>query len=127
MFDFFRDVVQELGGIDTTLAKKEREEKKEIEKLSRYIFSAGAKKIILTTGGLYLLLTVILIAGTVSTANVIGSVGNTILQIVKYIFLAAINIIVCVSIIRGTKRGEIIALAGCILFAVLLYASFFIN
>ena len=120
MFDFFKDIIQEAGGIDTVEAKKQREEKREIEKLSRYIFSAKAKRLTLIIGVFYLILSVPMIA-------VYWNVPNNIIPIVKYVTLGIVDIIACMSLLKGTKKGEIVALISGFVFIVLLYTSFFIR
>ena len=41
MFDWFREVGEELGGIDSMEAKKERLERKESERLNKFIISSS--------------------------------------------------------------------------------------
>ena len=120
MFDFFRDIIQEAGGIDTAKAKKQREEQREIEKLSRYIFSAKLKRFMLIIGISYLFFSVLMIA-------TVWNVPSNIYVIAKYVVLAIIDIIVCVALLKGAKKGEIVALIGGLIFILLLYASIFIR
>ena len=120
MFDFFKDIIQEAGGIDTAKAKRQREEQREIEKLSRYIFSVKAKRFIFIIGALYLFISVPMIA-------VYWNAPNNIIPIAKYITLIIVDIITCVALLRGTKKGEIVALISGFVFIVLLYISFFVR
>ena len=128
MFDFFRDMAHDLGGIDTKKAKQLREEKREIEKLSKFIFNKSMKRFVIAIGCLYLLLSIILIIGLFDMSEAIrNSGGNVALGIVKYAILILIDIAVLVSLLLGTKKSEIVALIGVFLFMLLLYASFFIR
>ena len=123
MFDYFRDVLQEFGGIDTKKAKILRNEQTRTEKLSRYIFTAKLKRLVIVVGVVYLVLSVFMIVGLLN----IGHTAGIALQVIKYIFLILIDITVILSLFNGTKKGEIVALVGCFAFTLLLYASFFIK
>ena len=116
MFDFFKDIIQEASGIDTVKAKKQRDEQKGVDKLSRYIFSPKAKWLILIIGLLYLVFSVL-------TVSAIWNVPNRIITITKYVILSIIDIIACASLLNGSKKGEIVALISGLVFIVLLYAS----
>jgi len=120
MFDFFKDIIQEAGGIDTIKAKNQREEQKEIEKLSRYIFSSKSKLIILILGVLYIMFAALTIA-------VSWNASNCIIPIAKCLTLSTFDIIACVALLKGTKKGEIVALISGLIFIVLLYASVYIR
>jgi len=122
MFEFFRDITQELGGIDTKKAKQLREENREIDKLSKFIFSRSMKRFVITIGCLYLLLSIILIISLFDMSEVHRNSGNSVaLGVGKYITLMLIDLTVLASLFIGTKKGEIVALVGVFLFTLLLY------
>lgn len=116
MFEWFREIGEEIGGIDSAAAKKERLEKKELKKTNRYIFSSGTKALIIVLGAVYLLM-----AGTMIVT--LKGMPETTLQIVKYALMSIIDIVVLFSLIFGKKKGEIIALVGGIIFVVGLFFS----
>lgn len=116
MFDWFRDIGLELGGIDSKAAKKERMEKREQKKLNRFIFTGGMKVLIIVLGVLYLFL-----SGSMIIA--LRSVDNSAPQIVKYIAMSIVDMVVIISLIFGKKKGEMIALVGVFLFVVGLFLS----
>jgi len=116
VFEWFREIGEEIGGIDSAAAKKERLEKKELKKTNRYIFSSGTKALIIVLGAVYLLM-----AGTMIVT--LKGMPETTLQIVKYALMSIIDIVVLFSLIFGKKKGEIIALVGGIIFVVGLFFS----
>jgi len=101
MFDFLRDVVLEAQGIDTVKAKNEREEKREQKKLSRFIFTKGAKWTIVILGSLYIPLSIMNVIGIISEAHYFSA--DTVLQTALNILLLLICIGVCVSLLIGKK------------------------
>lgn len=44
MFDWFREIADEMHGINTDAARLEKLQKKELEKAERYIFSKNRKR-----------------------------------------------------------------------------------
>ena len=116
MFDWFREMGEELRGIDSEAAKKERMEKKERKKLNRYIFSGGTKALIIALGTLY-----IVMAGSMIMA--LRTIPQTMPHIVKYVFMSIVAIVVIFALAFGKKKGEIVALIGAFVFVVGLFLS----
>lgn len=116
MFDFFKDMGLELKGIDSNAAKKERMEKREQKKLNRFIFSRGAKALVITMGVLY-----IFMAGSMIIA--LKDVTGATPHIVKYIAMSIADLVVIVALIFGKKKGEIVALVVAFIFVVGLFLS----
>ena len=120
MFEFMRDLLYDIGGIDTTAAKLMRDEKREEKKLSRHIFSKKAKALIITMGILYLIISITMIA-------IAWNAGNGITTILINGTLSLIDLAVCVCLIFGTKKTEVAALIGGIAFIIFLYLSVLVN
>lgn len=116
MFDWFREMGQELSGIDSEVAKKERKEKQELKKLNKFIFSKSAK-----IGTIILAVLYIVMAG--SMISFLKNDGEHLLQIIKYIVMSIIAIVVIFSLVFGKKKGEIVALIGAFIFVVGLFLS----
>ncbi|BAL01881.1 hypothetical protein OBV_p-00260 (plasmid) [Oscillibacter valericigenes Sjm18-20] len=116
MFDWFRYVAEEMGGIDSEAAKRERLEKKEKAKLNRFIFTKLSKAIVIAAGVLYL-------SSAGAAVFAMKSTGYSIPFIVKFFVLSVVDIGVIISLVTGKKKGEIAALIGCFVFVVILYLS----
>lgn len=116
MFDWFREMGEELSGIDSKLAKKERMEKREQKKLNRFIFSNGSKALVIALGVLYLILAGSMIIALKSTTGAIP-------HIIKYLFMAVVDLVVIFALIFGKRKGEIVALVGSFIFVVCLFVS----
>lgn len=116
MFDWFREVGEELSGIDCTAAKKERMEKKEQRKLNCFIFSNEMKILIIVCGIVYLVM-----AGSMIVA--LKGTAEAILYIVKHIIMSLVDIVVIFALIFGKKKGELVALIGVFIFVVGLFLS----
>lgn len=109
MFDFFKDVVREISGIDSESARKQRREKEEREKLNRFIFSQKNKTMIIVLGVLYLVMAI----ATVSAAK---NLSNPIATIITYSVLGMLDVATLISLIFCGKKGEIAALICIFLF-----------
>lgn len=113
MFDFFRDVALEVGGVDSQSVKLERNKKREEQKKNKIIFANDVKKVIYILAGLYILSSF----GTISIS----------LQLREYLYCikTVVQVIVAVAIIVGlaihTKKSEI---TTCILIAVFLFLQY---
>lgn len=116
MFDWFREMGEELRGIDSEAAKKERMEKRELKKLNRYIFSGGMKALTIALGTLY-----VVMAGSMIMA--LRTMPQTMPYIVKYVLMSIIAIVVIFALVFGKKKGEIVALIGAFVFVVGLFLS----
>ncbi len=116
MFDWFREVFEEVGGIDPIQAKKERKEKKEEKKLNIFIFSKKMKILFIVLGLLY-----IIMAG--STVAALKETEGALLYIIKYIMQSIIAMIVIFALIFGKKKGEIVAVIGSFIFALGMFLS----
>jgi|GEM_PF-6854192 len=119
MFDFFRDIKNEMSGIDVEVAAEERKEKIEKKKQSYFIFSTKMKIIIFTMAVIYLIFSGINIA-------VVLKLNGEFYLLIKYIFLAALAIGICICLIIKKKNSEIMAIIGIFLFIVLNYFSLFL-
>lgn len=116
MFEYFKDVAQELSGIDTDAAKKLKIEKAEEEKKNRFIFSKSMKTMVIVFGGLYLLL-------AISTIAAIKDLNKPFTDCISYLILGLLDIVALFSLIFGKKKGEIIALISAFLFVCGLFVS----
>lgn len=116
MFDWFREIGEELGGIDSATAKKERMEKREQERLNKFIFTRNMKMLIISLGVLY-----IIMAG--STIKMLITAAGSTLLIMKYIVMMLNAAAVIFALCFGKKKGEMIALVGVFIFIVLLFLS----
>jgi hypothetical protein len=116
MLDWFREIGQELVGIDSEAAKKERKEKEELKKLNKFIFSKTTKVAIIILAIIY-----IFMAGNM--IYLLKSYKGYLLQIVKYIIMSILAIIIIFSLIFGKKKGEIVALIIGFIFIVMLFLS----
>ena len=116
MFDFFKDVYLEMKGLDINQVQTARDEAREQKKLSRYIFSKGAKTFITVCGVLYLFL-------AISMLCYLWVQSGSYQHITKYSLMSIYVIAVLAFLLSGSKKGEIIALVGCFMFVVLLYTS----
>lgn len=116
MFDWFREMAEELGGIDSVSAKKERMEKKEEKKKNQFIFSSGMKILFIVLGVLY-----VIMAGSAIIA--LKGTPQATPYILKYIVMSIIAILVVFALVFGKKKGEIVALVGAFIFVVGLFLS----
>lgn len=107
MFDFFRDLYLESRGIDSFAAEKLRKKKKEIKIEKRFIFTKKMKALIIFLGILYLFIAI---------SSLFTLRDGDILFYIKYFIFFILDIIICISLILGTKKCEIIALVGIVIF-----------
>lgn len=116
MFDWFRELGEELGGIDSIAAKNERKKKQELKKLNCYIFSGSTKVLISALGVLYVVM---------STTAIVAlkDMKGTAPLIAKHIVMSIIAMVVVLGLIFGKKKGEIVALVGIFIFCVGLFLS----
>lgn len=116
LFDWFREVGEELCGIDSESARKQRMEKKEQKKVDCFIFSRGTKIAVILLGLLY----VVMAGSTILALKGLPGVG---LIILKYVLMSVLAIAVVFALLFGKKKGEIVALAGAFVFVVVLFLS----
>lgn len=116
MFDWFREMGEELSGIDSTAAKKERMEKREQKKIECFIFTKKNKVLIIVMGIIYLLMSWNMIM-------LLNGMEKSDIYIIKYIIMDLIDIAVIFALICGKRKGEIIALIGSFIFVVGLFFS----
>lgn len=116
MFDWFRDITYELGGIDSNAAKVERAAKKEQKKINRFIFSKTSKTVIIMMGSLYIIMAMSFIFSK-------GMAVKNILMTGVYIVMSMTAVTVILALVFGKKKGEIIALTGMFVFALELFGS----
>lgn len=119
MLDFFKDLYLEANGIDAVAAEKNRNEKREIAKTKRYIFTNKMKALILALGILYLIM-------AVSSLIVLKSKPNVLIYLIKYIVLSFFDIGICICLFWGGKKGEIAAIIGIFLFIAMNYLALFL-
>lgn len=116
MFDWFREMGEELGGIDSVASKKERMEKREQKKLNRFIFSSGMKILIIALGVLYVVMAGSMIVALKGTAEATP-------YIFKYAIMSIVSLVIIFALIFGKKKGEIVALVGSFIFVVGMFFS----
>lgn len=116
MFDWFKEMKLELGGIDSNAVKKERLEKAELKKLNRFIFSKGMKALIVALAVLYILISVSMIIA-------LKSIGGQVLQIAKYTAMSILAITVIFALVFGKRKGEMVALITSFIFVIGLFIS----
>lgn len=116
MFDWFREVGEELIGINSEAAKKERTEKKQCQKGNCFIFSRNMKILFIICGVLYLFMA----AGTVS---ILRNQNGSFLAVLKYVLLSFLDLFVLFALLFGKQKGEIAALAGSFVFITGLFFS----
>ncbi len=109
MFDWFKDVVEELNGIDSSYEKEKKLSKVKKQNTKYYIFSKKIKALIISLGLIYLVMIAI-------TIGIINDFYNYKIFVVKSIALMIIDLITIGCISFGKKKGEIIALIGIIIF-----------
>lgn len=117
MFDWFKEVVMELNGIDSNAARKARMEKREQKKLDYFIFSPVMKALTIVLGVVYIIMAIGVISAVKNMA--LDSVGI----IIRYVLMSIIAIVVIFSLIFGKKKGEIVALVGAFIFVVGMFLS----
>lgn len=119
MFDFFRDIVLEAQGIDSSAAAKERSERQKEEKMlrkkQRIIFSKGAKILIFIFGILYLI-----VAGFGIVAMK-QSMALNVYQLIRSITLISCDIAALICLIVNKKKAEVAALILIIVFLIAQY------
>ena len=119
MFDWFREAGEELSGIDSVAAHRERMEKLRQKKLNRFIFSGMAKGIIIALGLLYLAEQMAVMAIFIGMEET----KVTCTYIVKAVLLSVIDVCVMIALISKKRQGEIVALVGIIVFVIGLFSS----
>lgn len=112
MFEFFKDVMNEINGIDVNTVKEEKRKQREIEKSEKYIFSKSAKRITISFMVLYIIISVLLCLG-----------ANGALAILKNIAMAVVALVVIFSLAVGKEKGEKTALISLFVFIVLIMLS----
>ena len=118
MFDFFKDEIRRAQGIDADPYNKNAGDLKGQKKKDRFIYSAGFKSVTYAVFSLYLVVTI---------RNIFFLHRyTTFLSLFADVFPALLALAVCVFLILSTRTFEILALAGTVLFAVILYLSMFI-
>lgn len=121
MFDFFRDIVLEAQGIDSSAAAKERSEKRKVKKFlkkkERYIFSKGVKVLVYVFGIMYLI-----IAGLGLLAMKEAGILN-VYHLIRSVFLVSCDIAALACLATGKKKAEVIALILVVVFLITLYFS----
>jgi cytochrome b subunit of formate dehydrogenase len=116
MFDWFREIADEMHGINTDAARLEKLQKKELEKAERYIFSKKSKTWIIALSVLY-----IIIAGL--SIFSIKNFEGTMFIILKNIAMSAIALATIFALLIGGKKGELSALVLIFIFVFCLFLS----
>lgn len=119
MFEYFRDIYLESQGIDCLAAEKIRNEKKEIKRLERYLFTKKMKALVIVLGIIYL---------AIAGGNLYALKGSSDMWLVylRYGGLSALDIAICMALIFGKKKGEIVAIIGIFIFILINYLAVFI-
>lgn len=119
VYDLLRDITLEMMGIDSKLAEREREEKKQIrenKKNEKFIFSKKTKAIIFIFGILYLVI------GGFNMRYIKGH-ENVVLVILKFILLSAVDIVGLICLAIGKRKTEIAAFVLVIIFIFAMYTT----
>jgi len=116
MFDYIKDELMRVRGIDADTTRKGREELK--GKKDKPLYSARFKAVTYVVFSLYLIVSV----GNIFFLNMYASF----LSLLINTFLALLAIVICVFLILSGKKFERLALTGSLLFVVVLYLSMFV-
>jgi len=116
MFDYFRDVIHEVGGLDTKAAEKKRVEKKLSNKKNRIILSKNIKLILIICAALYIII-------SLSTVVAISHMMNITYLVLKNILMSVLAFIIIISLAINKKEGEITAIICSIVFILALISS----
>lgn len=116
MFDFFKDVANEVWGVDPP------REPMEIPKNEKHIFSKGVKRLVITLGIIYILMA----GSTVGILLSMHDIWEVFLPVAYYIALIGISVFTIIMLLFGKKRGEQLARWSCVVFVVLLLLSMYI-
>ena len=119
MFDFFREVIDEAHGIDSVKAAQARQEQKEKKRAERFIFSWGAKAIVISLCVLYAALAVCGISVFVRSGN-LSSYAGTIIRLSAMLLLSLTTMI---ALFTKQKKGEVVALACALIFIFLQFGA----
>lgn len=120
MFDFLKDIILEVNGIDSEAVKEEEKIAQEKKKKDRFIFSKKMKIFIFIFGIIYLLL-----AGfNIATIKAVG--GLNLYIGMRFIVLILMDVSCMVCLVIGKKQTEIAALILIIIFILTQYFSIFL-
>jgi len=116
MFDYIKDEVMRVRGIDADAAGKEHDELK--DKKDKPLYSTRFKAVTYIVFSLYLVISV----SNIFFVNMYASF----LSLLANVFLALLAVVICVFLVLSGKMFEKLALTGSLLFVVVLYLSMFI-
>lgn len=117
MLNWFREMSQELRGIDSSAAKKIRTAEDAEKRKITFIIPKNIKVMMIVVGLGYLITTGFLIAALHEDRT------DTVPQIIKSVIMCVLDIGVIFALLIGKKKGEIIALSLSFLFLVGLFIS----
>ena len=116
MFDYIKDELMRVRGIDAGAISKERDEL--TDKKEKPLYSARFKAVTYIIFSLYLIVTV---------SNIFFlNMYTSFLSLLISTFLALLAVVICVFLVLSGKMFEKLALTGSLLFVVILYLSMFI-
>jgi len=116
MFDYIKEEVRRVRGIDADAAGKERDELKGNK--DKPLYSTRFKAVTYIVFSLYLIM---------SVSNIFFlKMYTSFLSLLTSIILALLAVVICVFLVLSGKTFEKLALTGSLLFVVMLYLSMFI-
>lgn len=115
MFEFFKDVANEVWGVTTpTVDEKPKKEKR--------AFTRKAKCVVIILGVIYM----VLAGSTVGMLLSVYSWQEVFFPVALYILLSGIDLFTVIMLLFGKERGERLAKWGIGIFVVLLLLSVYI-
>lgn len=123
MFEFFRDTILELQGIDSDKAKMERllkEQKKNEKKKEKIIIPKTVKS------GIQILSAFSIVSNISTLVIIINSKGTEMGMLIKLIPQLAVSIALFVLMFFKNKKTEIISIALIVLFVLIQYFGFYL-
>ena len=121
MLNLIRNIIEEYQGIDSEAANEIRKEKLLIARSVRYIFSQKIRMLLLSFCGLYIMFTIFY---TIGTWDILSP--NFIIWLIRNIVGLIISSFIAICIFIKTKKSEILAIVGIIIFFVSLYTLYLI-
>ena len=113
MFDFLKDAINEMKGLDSQAINQQEKIKKENEKKSKYIFGKKTKILICILALFYIAFS----AGSIYASLKLGMFS---FEFVKQIFLDILSVLIISFLIFGKNKGEFAALIMIIVFLLVL-------
>ncbi|MDD3946211.1 MAG: hypothetical protein PHI19_00030 [Clostridia bacterium] len=116
MFDFFRDMFDEVRGVDPNKVRLERANKKEAEKEARYIFTKKMKVAVYGFGMLYIVMSCFVLFGG----------GVSLWRGALQVWMSVLAGVAMLSLVTKTKQGEVASAITIFVFVCFLLGSIMI-